>query len=799
MRTRWSCAAAVLSLSAGGVDATVVRGRVVDAASGEALALATVQVVGRYRGTIANEDGDYAVDAGDLPARLRVTRIGYATLEQEAADPVLDFALRASPQALPVTVVVPDEARRIMAEVIARKQVWRPRLRSWRAEGYARQVLSNDAGIAGIAEAVSRVYWDRERGTREVILSKRSTRNVAGGHDGSWYAPAATDGFVDLYDDDVPFIGQRLIGPTHPEALEHYDFELLGRRLVDDRVVFDIGLRPKSRLQAAFEGRLAVVDGEFALLEAELRPSRGVLATAAPVAVVEDFAWVFAQQFRPFDGVWLPVDLRSEGRIRVGVVGLHVPNVGFRALTRLSAYEVDVDLPPALYAGERSVTTDSASVRADTAFALGEGRVPLSARERAAYAAIDSTKSLAEAFRPTGFLARFADTDDAPEPADGPAVPPGATGRWNQDWRPRQFDPDAEWRLRANRVEGACGSLRLDQKLGRRAHVVVGGGVDSGARRPSAQAGFGAFWMRRDRRLALEAAFAMGAVPRIPSALYPDLVPSLQFALGLDDYHDYYWRKAVVLEGSLTPLWRGTARAGLRAEEHEALEATTQLPYGDAMRANPAVPEGDLRALWLEASWGEALPPLGVTESRRLVLAAEYADDRFGSDWSYSTWRLEWDWHEATFWRRRWMPNALDLRLVAGTSTGRVPLQRHGALDVGVGPLTPFGAFRGAWGHPYEGPRYGALFWEHTFRSVPFEYLGLWGLARRAMGLAVHGAAGRTWSDGATPPGLRASGGWHHELGASLVLYGLVRVDGVRRLDRGGWRAGASLARFDFD
>jgi hypothetical protein len=112
-----------------------------------------------------------------------------------------------------------------------------------------------------------------------------------------------------------------------------------------------------------------------------------------------------------------------------------------------------------------------------------------------------------------------------------------------------------------------------------------------------------------------------------------------------------------------------------------------------------------------------------------------------------------------------------------------------------MGPFSPFGAFRSVQGHPYEGPRYAALFWEHNFRTAPFEYLGAWGLVRRGMGLLIHGASGRTWQDGSSG---RSTQGWHHEAGVSLTLYGMLRVNS-RRLDQDGWRIGASLARFDFD
>ena len=58
---------------------------------------------------------------------------------------------------------------------------------------------------------------------------------------------------------------------------------------------------------------------------------------------------------------------------------------------------------------------------------------------------------------------------------------------------------------------------------------------------------------------------------------------------------------------------------------------------------------------------------------------------------------------------------------------------RAGILDASVGPLSPFGTFRSIHNRPYEGDRYLGLFWEHNFKAIPFEFLGLWGLARRGV------------------------------------------------------------------
>ena len=52
-------------------------------------------------------------------------------------------------------------------------------------------------------------------------------------------------------------------------------------------------------------------------------------------------------------------------------------------------------------------------------------------------------------------------------------------------------------------------------------------------------------------------------------------------------------------------------------------------------------------------------------------------------------------------------------------------------VDGSLGFFRPFGGLRTLDGYPYEGEKYLGLFWEHNFRTVPFEILGLRGLARR--------------------------------------------------------------------
>ena len=235
----------------------LISGRVVDAASGQPLPAATVQLMDTYQGTIANDDGEYLLEVRQLPAVLRVTYIGYASREKALAVVAgrVDFALTPVPyQFEPVVVTAEDPAERIMRQVIRRKQAWRPLLASYKARAYTRRVLENDEGIVLMGEMASEIYWERERGLREVVKSRRLTQNL----DAQNEYTSALEGFTNFYDDDIPFIEHLLVGPTHPDALDHYHFRLLDRRYLDDQVVYDIGVEPKNKLQAAFVGRVSV-------------------------------------------------------------------------------------------------------------------------------------------------------------------------------------------------------------------------------------------------------------------------------------------------------------------------------------------------------------------------------------------------------------------------------------------------------------------------------------------------------------------------------------------------------------
>ena len=926
----------------GGVYAQhLLRGAVRDATTGEGLSAATVQVKGTYQGTIANEDGAFVLDLPQFPATIRVTYIGYESKEVIVADSTatkIEIRLIPAPFVMPETIVTgEDPAVRIMREVIRRKQEWRSLIRDYQVEAYSRFVLENDTSIIFIGEVASEIYWDREKGFREVIKSKRATDNA----EAESFNFGSTDNFINLYDDDIDIIENQVIGPTHPDALRHYNFEIVGKRQMDDKIVYDISVRPKSRLQAAFVGRIAILDEEFGMLEAELQPVKAI-STSIPIPLIERFEFSYEQQFRPFDqGVWLPVDFRYEIEVKIGMVGLHFPLIKVSGISRLTNYrvnvalsasgdvqekvdialsdtsdvreEVDVTLSdtsdvregidtalfdasdvreeidaaqPAsqdiqeeidialsntsdvreeinaaqpvlenvqeidfslsdtsdvrkeidvalsdtsdireeevkvdtlistegagvrveVYARNERVQVDTQAVEADSLYTRLEDKIPLSIREQDAYTTIDSTMSPEEAFRPTGFLARFVVDDEEKgersEEREGKSE--GGKGKKGGKWK--KIKKNLRRELWYNRVDAVHVGIGVEKWLNKRNMAHARGGYNTGLKRWFYRGGAKRLW-GEERRGWLEGGYQVGTQTRYKSDYYQRVHNSVLPLLGFADYFDYYWGRGLSA-GAGYRFEKVNADVGLwlRDEEQNSVGKNTDfdlLRRERIHRLNPPIEEGRLRSLELEAEWGDDYTPFGVTANRRAKVEIEHSAGWLGSDFSFTHYHATLDWHFKTWFRRRFAPNALDLRLVAGSSSGELPVQRFGALDVAVGPFTPFGGFRSLRGNPYEGERYAALFWEHNFRSVPFEFLGLWSLVRRGMGLVVHGASGRTWISTERRKGLgyepRYVEEFHHEMGVSLLLYHIFRLDVTKRLDRDDWGIGVSIARFDFD
>jgi hypothetical protein len=799
-----------------------ISGIVSDAETGETLPSANISIEGTYKGTITNVDGYYTLTVKDFPARIVVRFIGYETLIREInadSSPDQDFALKPSQLQLEEIVITgEDPAISIMKEVIRRKQIWRKKIDSYVAQAYTRQRLESDTSIVSISESISEAYWQKGKGHREIVKSRRQTANIEGSDNfaGVSYLP-------NFYDDDLDVSGFEVVGVTHPDALSYYNFNLVDYQKIDDQVVYEIKVSPKRKLQPLFEGTIYVLDVEYALLSVKLKPNR-VVDFPPPV---QDFDLDYEQQFNNYGKeFWLPADIRINGRIKIGIIGLRFPPIQFSQISRISDYEVNVDLPDTLFKGVELFSVDSTTIDDDSLFVNSIDVVPLSKQELDAYENLDSTATLEKAFRPTGFLARFINDDDEDEggytissngggiseagATDSTAAQPqrkepGVLSKtWNVISQGSSLDARFNrvdllyvgWKYRLNMADNR---LRTESLLGYSTgyeEVSYGGKIS--------------WWpLPKTRRLALSAEYNAVTGRRFDDSMY-NFVTNFVTLLGRTDYFDYYRREGMAVNAAYRFRRRNlTLRTSLVNELHTSIDFKSSynvIGRDIIQRVNPEIDEGWLRStrIQLESLDGNE-ETFGVLGSRGFTLSAEFSGDYLGSDFSFSRYDLNVLYNFNTFFQRRIFPNTMDMRLMAGTSTGELPLQLLGSIDGSSGNFTPFGVFKTRRGLPYEGEHYAAVYAEHNFRTVPFELLGLNWIVDQGIGMIAFGGVGQTWiSDSRQQEFTNTNGtflfetdGVHAEAGLSInSLFSIARLDFAKRLDTTGFYVGFSVARW---
>ncbi len=764
-----------------------IRGSIADARTNDALAAANIQIEGTFQGTISNEDGNFILQIDVLPATLLITYIGYQSqhiqIDEETPQNITIQLLPTVLEMDAIIVIAEDPAMAIMRKVIKRKQEWQKMLDTYSANAYSRLIFENDSGIVSIAESLSDTFWDREKGSREVIKSKRQTSNL------SETQNMAVASFIpNFYDDDIDIIGFKVIGPTHPEALDYYNFKLVKERQFDDKKVFDIRVIPDSKLQPTFEGMVSVLDEDFALLNVELKPGPSI---RFPVPI-QELNLYYRQQFRNFaNSFWLPVDYRVGGDIKIGFTGLQFPRIKYKRVTALSNYRINISLPDSLYQDEKILSVDSLSLQQDTLFATTKVLIPLTVEEETAYQSLDSTMTLKKAFKPTGILANVINI---------------TTGDSDDDTTDKKnifsyLSPE----LWFNRVDALHAGMTFMVDISKNAEFSIGSAYKTGLKKWAFHTGFN-FVFGSKKQWHGSVNYQVGTDTRYHSEIYSMTVAGLSPLLGGEDYFDYYWRRGISLEMGYhySPL-RTKFTIGVNSDKHRSLSKTSDyniLGSDFKQRENPGINEGTLRSLYLKMQYGPDYIPFGIVGQNRISLSIETSNSSIiPSDFSFTGYTFSAGWHIDTFLKRRLLPNALDIQLSAGYSSGDLPYQRYGIVDGSLEIFTPFAAIRSRRSQPYEGEKYFAFFWEHNFRTVPFEIINFNFIVEKGIGIIIFGAHGRSWVSAHGHSDLSPNPSdvdhFHHEFGISLNnIFSLIRIDTSYRLDNGIIYMGLSLARF---
>ncbi len=745
-----------------------IGGTVADEETGALLTGAHVFTEDMAYGAITNAEGRFALELPALPDTIVVQHLGYAPLALPVPPGEAEsLVIRLAPVVIPLEeALVSGEgfAYGLMEQVIRRKQHMFAEIASLAVAGQTRMTLARGDRIVHLSDTAFDLLWSYGDGEQAAARATVSAVSQTGAWSEELPLPAAHD-VANLYEDFVTIQGQRMIGPTHPDALEHYVFRVAAERALGDRTIYDLNVSPVGEEEATFVGQISVLDEAFVLLEARLFPARHVVFPDP----TSGWRVRYAQHFREVeDGFWAPVNLDMEGTLRAAVGTQQARVVGFRRRTILAAHRIDI--PPEQFA---SVTTPWR----DPAFRYGQALMPMTARELAALADLHAANlTLNEAFPPERRAGRFVGFLD-PEISDRLQWPVVMGYRF---------------RFRYNRVDGLFSSVGNELDLVAGVRMAWRLGQATGLKETRS---YVALKRPLGARALVRVSYERDIAPQGAGSRHSEALASVQTALGGRDYFDYFRRTRY--GGGVETAWRRLHfAAGIAREKAESVarQVPRSWPYAQAFRENPAIREGT----FLSAYATLALPVRANRTIRSAALRMEHGSSgRLASAGAFSALGGHIDLAQPTLRRYRPTPARLHIRLQASASFGALPPQQSALLDTG---LELFGglranrrnAFRSLHGRPLQGARYAAVFWRHDFATLPFEWVRLWPLVRLRMGLAAFGAHGRIAGLPAAsrPEGFfctlppRCADQTVHEIGVSLTRIGgtPLRLDLARRL-----------------
>jgi hypothetical protein len=696
-------------------------GKVTDKETSRVLPFAIIRKLESSNGTMTNNLGYYNFLLEPGEHVIAFSYLGYRSdtirVQINNEDVRIDIALAPSSLLFPEVMVAADRynpAERIILKSISNKKKSLSDLKSYEFEAYTKTVMraiqkekkidsnasskeekktpeadsaknKKDTIIAGIMETQIKGYWAEADKYKEEIIARRQTANFQA------TSNMLTVGkLLNLNEDRIAFGNNKIIGPTAPDALNYYNYEMIDTMWMNDIMVFRIKMKPKEQDIPLFDGVICIADSTFSIIDSDININKSV-----QIPFIDSMR--YRQQFSLYDKrYWLPVNVRLDFRIRF----LSLPPIFAEQVSILSKYRINNKIPDYVFDEYEIKILPYADNVDSSAWVLNQ-MIPLTEEEVKGYKRIDSI------MQNLGFLPKtiFALTRLMTEPNNLPIT-------------------DISDFIRYNRVEGTFlgfgfSSKNLFDKT--RIELKYGYGLSSKDQKYSigieqnipdqmkASAGF-SIYKKLDSRDDFE--------------LYDLTLNSYLCLIQNFDYYDYYLSKGWRIFGNIKPF--NGIKLGLEYREEDQTSIQRMLTFGPLnskteFRLNPRIDEGKLKSPKLTFEYdnrkliNSGTYDIPVSNENTITVKSdiEYTDkDILKSDFKFIRGTINIHTHHLTY-----ANGSLDAYLRLGLSKGELPLQKIFDLPSSASGLSSNAVFRTLDVKEFQGDRYIAVFLEHNFGS----------------------------------------------------------------------------------
>ncbi|MCK9425303.1 MAG: DUF5686 and carboxypeptidase regulatory-like domain-containing protein [Ignavibacteriaceae bacterium] len=386
-----------------------LSGKIVDAATGEALIFANVRIANTSIGSITNKEGFFEIKTSTGTQKLITSFIGYHTdttevLLHKIKETVTIKLLPSSLQLSEVVVFAEENpAYAIIRRAIQRKKERADKLKSYQYSSYTKGSLkteddinargnsvsigvgskdSTELRITGILENQSTGYYKAPHKLKEVIVARKQSANFPSS------VNILTGGrLLQNFYTEVNFFGRKMVGPLDDNSAKYYSFTLVDTLAQDNQTIYKIFMTPADSLDPGFVGDIYITGKNFDLVKVNLSLNKAANFSGIFKKITID------QQFDQYDNIYMPVDYHLS--VEANVLGL--AKFGFELNTLLNNYEINKNISDDFF-DKALITVLTDADKKDSTYWDTIQHIPNTEEEVKAYKRIDSVSAVPFSF-----------------------------------------------------------------------------------------------------------------------------------------------------------------------------------------------------------------------------------------------------------------------------------------------------------------------------------------------------------------------------------------------------------------
>jgi hypothetical protein len=767
-----------------------VKGYVTDASNDEPLSFVNVLIAGTTSGTSANDEGIFNLKLKRGQYKLVFSFIGYQSDTLHILVPTsqtLHIELKAQPIKLADVVVTgEDPAYRIIREAIKRKKENREGLNNFEYNSYSKRIITSAGEVAMIEEVFLKGFNKINEWEKEFILSthktenlKREVRTMDFNINDKYY--------IDFWSDTLSLLMNRVYLPIAENAFDHYDYKLLETIEGNKSETYRIQVIPKSSIQPLLMGEITVDSENYAMNSVNLKANEGIR-----FPFVNNLSLEFIQQLDKYDGFWLPNYVESKAKLEVSFQGLlNIEEMSFNQFSNITDYKLNGEIPDSIANAVRSkfgyFTPDTSGneIKPPTLSRIEIDSIrtlPLSRVEIKAYEELDSTKTMDKMVKVSGALAALIPDEEDDDTTTGFfSTALGTLGKYGY--------------FRNNRTTGVVLGARYDDSLFTKE-------LDLNA--------FTGYSFDREvveGKLSLRYKFNESLIDYLELSgfnysktwqtitPYPDIANSFAVTFGFEDHFNYYLSRGYSFSiGKKFGDFLSTDLSFI-SENIESLPTNNYRSFINTKRkprVNPAVKEGFDNKISLDLQVGFNPYEIQITPRNGLVANATYSVPGLSSDFDYTKFRLTGLLTSKTFYDELFVSPYMQLIVDASTVSGNYGPQHLITPQSSLSIYAPAGVMKGLKPYEFIGTEMISVQFEHNWRTIIFQSLGLDFLSDLHIDIITGAGAARTWNNSSYFPTNKMDEPYWESYISISRIFAALRVDVVYNSQK-EWTARAGI------